>query len=78
MATLSIRLPEDLLEKVDRYARDLHVTRAEYIRRAIEAENRDAAARQRRERMVTASKRVREASMRVNEQFDAIEVAPDA
>lgn len=78
MATLSVRLPEKLLEEADRRARELKIPRAEYVRRAIEAENLEMAARQRRERMMRASRRVRKESMRVNAAFDAIEDAPDA
>lgn len=78
MATLSLRLSESLLKTADRRARELHVTRAEYIRRAIELENMDASNRQRRQRMLEASRRVRASSMRVNAEFDAIEDAPDA
>lgn len=78
MAAVSIRLPERLLKEADQRARELHMSRAEYIRLAIESENTETADRLRRERTMAASRRVREASMRVNAEFDAVEDAPDA
>ncbi|MGH8162670.1 MAG: ribbon-helix-helix protein, CopG family [Gammaproteobacteria bacterium] len=78
MAAVSIRLPEKLLEEADQRARELNMSRAEYIRLAIESENTETAARLRRERMMAASRRVREESMRINAEFDVIEDAPDA
>ena len=78
MAAISIRLPEKLLQETDRRARELRIPRAEYIRRAIESENLEAASRLRREQIMKASRRVREESMRVNAEFFAIEDAPDA
>lgn len=78
MTTVSIRLPEGLLEEADKHAQALHIARAEYIRKAIESLNAQVVVRHRRERMMAASRRVREESMRVNAVFDAIEEAPDA
>jgi metal-responsive CopG/Arc/MetJ family transcriptional regulator len=78
VASVPIHLPESLLKEADQRARELRIPRAEYIRRAIESENLEVAAKQRRERMIKASRRVREASMRVNAEFDIIEDAPDA
>jgi predicted transcriptional regulator len=39
MTAVSIRLPDDLLKEADKLARELHIPRHEYIRRAIEALN---------------------------------------
>lgn len=78
MTTVSIRLPDELLEEADKRAQEMHIPRAEYIRRAIESLNAKAIADQRRHRMMNASRRVRKESMRVNAAFDAIEDAPDA
>ena len=78
MTTVSIRLPDDLLKEADKHAHDMHIPRAEYIRRAIESLNAKAVANLRRHRMIEASRRVRSESMRVNAEFDAIEDAPDA
>jgi metal-responsive CopG/Arc/MetJ family transcriptional regulator len=78
MATVSLRLPDELVKEADRRARELRIPRAEYIRRAIAALNAQAIAAQRRQRMMDASRRVRGESIRVNAGFAAIEDAPDA
>jgi metal-responsive CopG/Arc/MetJ family transcriptional regulator len=78
MESISLKLPEDLLETSDRCARALGIPRAEYIRRAIERMNREAEARARSERIAAASRKVRMHSMRVNAEFARIERDPDA
>lgn len=78
MASVSIRLPKSLLAEADRRAKALNIPRAEYIRRAIEAENKAMRGQEARRRLVRASRRVRQSSLRVNAEFAAIEDAPDA
>jgi metal-responsive CopG/Arc/MetJ family transcriptional regulator len=78
LESISLKLPETLLESSDRCARALGIPRAEYIRRAIERMNREAEARVRAARMAWASRKVRKESMAVNAQFAAIERDPDA
>ncbi len=78
MESISLKLPEDLLEASDRCARALGIPRAEYIRRAVERMNREAEARARAERIARASRKVAKESMRVNAEFAAIERDPDA
>ncbi len=78
MTTVSIRMPDNLLKEADKRACELRIPRAEYIRRAIESLNSEVVAEQRRRRIMEASRRVREESMRVNAEFAAIEDAPDA
>ncbi len=78
MDSISLKLPEELLEASDRCARALGIPRAEYIRRAIERMNREAEARQRAARIAAASRKVRKESMRVNAEFARVERAPDA
>lgn len=53
-------------------------TRAEYIRRAIEDENRETQAKLRAQRLAEVSRRVREERMRVNAEFAAAEADPGA
>ena len=65
MTRVSIRLPDDLLKEVDKRAHEMHISRAEYIRRAIESLNVKAVANHRRHRMMKASRRVREESTRL-------------
>jgi metal-responsive CopG/Arc/MetJ family transcriptional regulator len=78
MKTISLNLPEDVLEASSKAARTLRLSRAAYIRRAVERMNRAIEARQRAERMAQASKKCRAESMRVNAEFAAIERDPDA
>ncbi|MDH5297916.1 MAG: hypothetical protein OEV91_02755 [Desulfobulbaceae bacterium] len=78
METISIRIEEELLHKATRQAKALHVTRAEYLRRAIAEMNERVTRDLRRQRLQEASRKVRQESMRINEEFAAIEDAPDA
>ena len=78
MTAISLKLPDDLLETSARCAEALRVSRAEYIRRAIERMNRETTARMRAERLAIASRRVRRESMRVNAEFAAVERDVDA
>ena len=78
MESISLKLPEELLESSDRCAKAMGIPRAEYIRRAMERMNREAEARARSERMAPASRKVRRESMRVNAEFAAVERDPDA
>ncbi|MGH7836648.1 MAG: ribbon-helix-helix protein, CopG family [Candidatus Binataceae bacterium] len=78
MESISLKLPAALLKASDRLARLLRLSRAEYMRRAIEEMNREAEARARAERMARASRKVRRASRRVNAEFSRIERDPDA
>lgn len=73
MTTVSIRLPDALLHEAEVKARALHIPRAEYFRLAIETMNNEIVARERRDRLMRASRRVRADSMRVNAEFAAIE-----
>jgi hypothetical protein len=73
MTTISLKLPEELLEISGENADRLNVSRAEYIRRAIVRMNEAMAARTRHDRLARASRKVRQESMRVNADFDAIE-----
>jgi predicted transcriptional regulator len=78
MTAISLKLPDDLLEASGEYARALHLSRAEYIRRAIERMNQETRVRLRAQRLAEASRRVRDESRRVNAEFAAIEQDPDA
>ena len=76
MPTISLRLPETLVEQISRLAKAQHIPRSEYIRRALERMNREVEAELRRARMAEASRRLRKESMAVNAEFDAIEREP--
>lgn len=78
MGAISLKLPDDLLETSSQCAEALKVSRAKYIRHAIERMNRETRARLRANRLAEVSRRVRKESMRVNAEFAAIERDPDA
>ncbi len=78
MRTISLSLTDAVLERSGRCAEALAISRAEYIRRAIQAMNRETEARLRTERLANASRKVRDESMRVNAEFEAIKHDPDA
>ncbi len=78
MGAISIKLPDDLLETSGRCAEALNLSRAEYIRRAIERMNRTTRARLRAKRLAEVSRKVRKESLRGNAEFAAIEQDPDA
>ena len=78
MGAISLKLPQDVLETSRRCADTLRLSRAAYIRRAIERMNRQTQALLRAKRLAEASKKVRKESMRVNREFAAIEQDPDA
>jgi hypothetical protein len=73
MRAILLKLPDELVEAGDSCADSLGVSRAEYIRRAIDRMNHETARIQRARDLINASKKVRAESARVNAEFDAIE-----
>jgi metal-responsive CopG/Arc/MetJ family transcriptional regulator len=78
MRSIALKLPDEMLAESARFAARLRISRAEYIRIAIQRMNRKSATRLRAEKISEASKRVRGESMRVNKEFAAFERNPDA
>ncbi|MCP4667643.1 MAG: CopG family transcriptional regulator [Deltaproteobacteria bacterium] len=78
MGTISLNLPDQMAKISKQCAKALRLSRAEYIRRAINEMNRATNARMRADRIAKASLRVREESMRVNAEFAGIEEDPGA
>ena len=78
MEAISLKLPEDLLEDSARCAEALKMSRAAYVRRAIEQMNRKTRAQIRSRRLTSASLKVRKESKSVNAEFAAIDRDPDA
>lgn len=78
MRAISLKLPEDLLEKSKRHALALKISRAAYIRRAVERMNQEIQAQHRAKRLAEVSRKVRKESMKINAEFAAIERDPDA
>jgi hypothetical protein len=73
MATISLRIPDTLLTEVTQHSKEMHIPRAEYIRKSLVIMNRQTELEIRRKLMMEASRRVREESMKVNAEFDAME-----
>lgn len=78
MGAISLKLSDELVEASEECARALRMSRAEYIRSAIERMNRETRAQLRAARLAEASRKVREESVRVNAEFAAIECDIDA
>ena len=78
MPAISLKLSDALLAVSGRCAAALRLTRAAYIRRALEQMNRETRAHLRARRLRAASRKVRGESMRVNADFAAIERDVDA
>lgn len=76
MATVTIRMPDDIVHNIDAYASDLHLTRSEYIKKAILSMNNMLAKEARAQKLRKASQKVRHESMAVNDEFSAIEYDP--
>ena len=78
MEAISLKLPEELLEDSARCAEALKMSRAAYVRRAIEQMNRKTRTQIRGQRLTAASLKVRKESKRVSGEFAAIDRDPDA
>jgi hypothetical protein len=78
MKSILLKLPDELVDAGDTCADSLGISRAEYIRRAIDRMNRETARVQRARDLIKASTKVRAESARVNAEFDAIEGDVDA
>jgi metal-responsive CopG/Arc/MetJ family transcriptional regulator len=76
VGVISLKLSDDLLQTSGRCASALRLSRAEYIRRAVERMNRETRAQLRAKRLAEVSQRVRKESRRVNAEFAKIEHAP--
>ena len=76
MITISIRLPENVLNEVDKIAKDLKVPRTAYLRQAILSMNSKVKEDRRRARIMKLSRRVRKESMRINAEFSEVEHDP--
>ena len=78
MESISLKLPEQMLKASRRNAQAFRLSRAEYLRRAIEKMNTEAEAQLLAERMTRASLKVRRQSLEVNAEFSRIERDPHA
>ncbi len=78
MNTITVRLPDHLFKELDDQSKKLKVSRALYVRKALEHLNQEINAQNRRERLKKVSLKVRSESMKVNAEFSEVEDAPDA
>jgi metal-responsive CopG/Arc/MetJ family transcriptional regulator len=76
MSVITVRLPDKLLNELDKRAHAVHLHRAEYIRLAIDHMNTALKNKERINRLKKASLRVRKESMRINKEFSRIEHDP--
>lgn len=76
MRAISLKISETALVQASRMAESLGISRAAYIRRAINRYNQEATAEIRDRRLTAASHKVRVESMRINAEFAAIEPDP--
>jgi mRNA-degrading endonuclease toxin of MazEF toxin-antitoxin module/predicted transcriptional regulator len=60
MSTITVTLPDELLNRYTRYAQALHISRAAYIRQSLERMNRETERQLRADRLTQASHKVRE------------------
>ena len=75
MKSISLNLPEEMLDAVGRHSATLRLPRAEYIRRAVDRMNRLIEVDLRARRMRQAAEKCRERDMKVSAEFAA--VGPD-
>ena len=80
MSTISVNLPDDLLKRCTRYAQSLRVLscRLTFGDPCVAHEPGNRTATPSRAPDAAASHKVRGESLRVNAEFDAIEMDPDA
>lgn len=76
MATVTVRLPDNVLHKIDSNARRLSLSRSEYIKQAVLYLNKTVQEKTQKERLINASLIVRQESMSVNHEFESIENDP--
>ncbi|MFN7096956.1 MAG: ribbon-helix-helix protein, CopG family [Gammaproteobacteria bacterium] len=73
MTVITLRLSDKLLHQVDKQTKNLHISRAEYIRTAIEKMNNAVIAETQRQRLQKISLKVRKESLKVNREFSEFE-----
>ncbi len=77
MSALTIRLPDKVMNEVDKRAQKLHITRSEYIRKSIESMNKRMQEEESRANLIETSKRVRKESMIINSEFSKVDHDPE-
>jgi predicted transcriptional regulator len=78
MRTISLKVPDELLRTADRSATALRMSRAAYLRAAVDNMNRRVRKKLSAERLALVSHKVRKESLSVNAEFAAFGREPDA
>lgn len=78
MSTVTIRIDDQIVQETDMRAKNLHITRNEYIKRAIERMNKLTRLDEKKQRLMKLSMRVRAESQAINKEFSEIEHDPEA
>jgi metal-responsive CopG/Arc/MetJ family transcriptional regulator len=78
MSIITIRIDEEIVKETDNRAKNLHITRNEYIKRAIEKMNDIFRQNEKKQNLMKASMLVRKESMKVSAEFAEIEHDPKA
>lgn len=73
MSILTIRLPEELFNTVKETSALLHLSTTAYARNALIRMNQEVIVEQKRKKMQAASLKVRDESIKVNQEFSEIE-----
>jgi len=76
MSVLTIRLPDNIISKINVYSQKLSMTKAQYIRESIEQMNLKIYNEERKNRFIKASMKTRKQNMLINSEFAAIEYDP--
>jgi len=77
MSVISLRLPEDLLSEVRSHSKRLAISPTEYMRQAIIQMNQKLLVERQKQKLQTASLKVRQESKVVNHEFSQIEKDPE-
>ena len=77
MTTVTVRLPDNILQKIDLNAHMLHISRSEYIKEAIVEKNDCIQEEELNKQLMRESLLTRAESMKVNREFAAIEYDPE-
>jgi len=78
MSVITIRIDEEIVNETDNRAKNLHITRNEYIKRAIENMNQILRQNEKKQNLMKASMLVRKESMKINAEFAKTEHDPKA
>ena len=73
MPTLTVRLPDDVLNEGSSKANSLHLSKNAYIHKAINLLNQEINNQIKRDKIIKASQRVRNNSIEINSEFSIIE-----